>query len=413
MNINLKLLEVIKKHLSEEKVQWTEPITPEEWFQLFNIAATHKVLPMVYEVVYDCPSYKIHKEQLDRLVKGEVQRQVYFQALKTSDFLRLYKHLSDAGIKPLVVKGIICRNIYPMPDHRASGDEDLLIPKEQFNICHKAMLAYGMKADDDQQIEDSYEVSYRNTHQYIELHKELFPQNSEAYGELNEIFRDVFDNAIEEEIQGVKVRTMEYTDHLMYLICHAFKHFLHSGFGIRQLCDIIVYANIYGAKINWNKILENCRKIKADIFTAALFDIGEKYLGFSPKKSFYTEEWRNINVDSEDLLSEILNSGIYGDSTMSRKHSSTLTLNAVASDKKGKKSRALLLKTIFPDYKSLSRRYSYLKRARFLLPLAWVQRILTYKKETTRRGFDNSSSESIKIGNNRIELLKKYGILRK
>ncbi|WP_426350912.1 nucleotidyltransferase domain-containing protein [Alloiococcus sp. CFN-8] len=410
---NIRFLDAIKAHTLGEKVYWTEVITFEEWLQLFNVAAIHKVIPMFYEAVYDCTSYKIFKEQLDKIIKVEVQRQVYFQALKTSDFLVLYKHLSDVGIKPLVVKGLICRNIYPMPDHRASGDEDLFIPKEQFNLCHEAMLSYGMQVIDDKSIEDSYEVSYRNRYQYIELHKNLFPEHSEAYGEFNDIFKHVFDNFIEEEIQGVKVRTMEYTDHLMYLICHAFKHFLHSGFGVRQLCDIIVYSNTYGAKINWNRLLEDCRKIKADIFTAALFDIGKKYLGFSPKKACYIEEWRNIYVDSQDLLSEILNSGVYGDSTMSRKHSSNITLNAVISDKKGKKSKFYVLKTVFPDSKSLSGRYSYIKKYPFLLPVAWAQRIFKYKKEISKRGSENSVSESIKIGNDRIELLRKHGIIKK
>lgn len=37
---------------------------------------------------------------------------------------------------------------------------------------------------------------------------------------------------------------MNASDHLFYLICHALKHFYHSGFGIRQVCDILLFAAI-------------------------------------------------------------------------------------------------------------------------------------------------------------------------
>lgn len=32
------------------------------------------------------------------------------------------------------------------------------------------------------------------------------------------------------------------TDHLLCLLCHAYKHFLYAGFGIRHVCDIGIFA---------------------------------------------------------------------------------------------------------------------------------------------------------------------------
>lgn len=53
---------------------------------------------------------------------------------------------------------------------------------------------------------------------------------------------------------------------------------MHSGFGIRQVCDIVLYANAYGAQIEWDKLVVQCQHIHAEIFAAALFRIGQKYL---------------------------------------------------------------------------------------------------------------------------------------
>ena len=208
------------------------------------------------------------------------------------------------------------------------------------------------------------------------------------------------------------IRTMGYTDHLFYLICHSFKHFLHSGFGIRQVCDIILFANEYGDAIDWEKVLRQCREIHADLFAAALFAIGEKYLTFDPEKAHYPKVWQGICVDETDMLMDLLDSGIYGNANMSRKHSSNMTLDAVAADKNGKKAGNTVLKSLFPSAKKLEGRYPYLKKHPILLPIAWTDRILKYRKETVAGG-DNAAADSVKIGNQRIELMKKYGIIKK
>ncbi len=70
-----------------------------------------------------------------------------------------------------------------------------------------------------------------------------------------------------------------------------------------------------------------------------------------------------------------------------------------------------MLKTVFPPARQLTGRYPYLKEKPYLLPLAWVNRILKYGKETAGSPTDNNAAQSIKIGNGRVELLKEYGII--
>lgn len=43
----------------------------------------------------------------------------------------------------LTVKGIICRELYPKPDYRISGDEDILVDKTQFEKAIKRFLSLG------------------------------------------------------------------------------------------------------------------------------------------------------------------------------------------------------------------------------------------------------------------------------
>lgn len=407
-------LAILKSSLLGEKASLDREISPEEWQKLFGIAGIHSVLPMFYEAVYASPSLQQVNAPFVVMAKRQVMQQVMMQTMRTNDFLELNKRLHAAGVRPLVVKGIICRNLYLQPDYRQSGDEDILVPSEQFDTCHRVMMEFGMQTTEEEStLSAAYEVPYRKIGSllYIELHKHLFPPESDAYGNMNRFFDGVFDRAIVEDIQGIPVYTMGYTDHLFYLICHAFKHFLHSGFGIRQVCDIIMYANKYGSQIDWMQVLKNCKEINADKFAAALFQIGNKYLIFDPEKAAYPVLWRKIKVDEIPMLEDLLSSGIYGDSNMSRKHSSNITLDAVTAQKQGRKARGIMLSSVFPSVRQLESRYSYLKKYPYLLPIAWCSRLWKYFKET-KHSRNNNVTEALKIGSERIELMKRYGIIK-
>ena len=223
-----------------------------------------------------------------------------------------------------------------------------------------------------QNLESAFELPYRKEGSplYIELHKQLFAPGSEAYGHMNRFFERVHERAVTMDIQGHRVYTMDPTDHLFYLLCHALKHFLHSGFGIRQVCDISLFANAYGDRVDWLEILENCKAIRAEKFAAAVFRIGSNHLVFDPEKAACPSVWAEIEVDELPMLTDLLSGGLYGDSSMSRKHSSSITLDAVAAQKTGGKTKNAWISSVFPSAAKLEGRYSYLKKHPHLLPVA-------------------------------------------
>ena len=408
-------LEALRASLINEKVNWNFEISMETWQAIFALAEAHKVLPLIFEAVYACPAVKCADEKFFSVMKRRCVSIMVLQIQKTAEFLKLYQHMQQQGMQPLVVKGIICRQLYPIPDLRVSADEDLLTEEHLFAETVEMLQAYGMKmVDEPTEIEKADEIGFlsENSVSYIELHKHLFSKTSEAYGDLNRYFKDAFSNCISLKVQGQEIKTLEPGTHLFYLICHAFKHFLHSGFGIRQVCDIVLFANKYGEQIDWQSMLRLCGEIRAGKFAAALFKIGKNYLNFDEEKACYPKEWRDIEVDEKNLLLELLGSGIYGGTTMSRRHSSNMTLEAVAAQNRGEKASNAVMKTLFPSVKSLEGKYHYLQKRPYLLPVAWSERLLKYHKEISSMK-DNDAIEAVRIGNQRIELLKQYGILER
>ena len=396
-------LGALKAAMKNEYVDWNTEISREEWAAVLRLAEVHRVLPMVFQAVYTCPAAAGADRELMRLYRRKTMHSVALQTRKTTEFRPILEALREAGVEPLVVKGIVCRQLYPNPDYRFSSDEDVWIPPEQMEACHRVLSRYGMATPDPASAD--YELPYtsKSGALYLEVHKSLFPPESDAYGDLNRFFA----GARSRQILAGGVPTMDYTDHLLYLICHAFKHFLHSGFGIRQVCDMIVFANAYGREIDWIRILDACRQIRAEQFTAGIFRIGWKYLNFSVEDSRYPLQWQAIYVDETPLLEDILQSGVYGSADQNRVHSSRITLDAFSAQKRGRRGSGGVLKSVFPPAKSLESRYPYLKEKPILLPVAWTDRLLRFQKGPA------SGSDAVRIGSQRVELLKRYGVLDK
>lgn len=402
-------LEAMKASLEDRKVTWGPEVCQEDMSQVLALAQNHHVLPMIFEAVYACPAAASLTPGVIAECRRGTLHLVMGQTVKTEEFLELYSHLRREGIEPLVVKGIICRNLYPRPDYRHSGDEDVLCGEHQFKACHKAMIRFGMEPCSSSL--DSYEVPYRKEDGalYIELHKTLFAQNSDIFGDCNRIFDRAFQHPAQVVIQGVPVATLDWSEHMLYLILHAFKHFLHSGFGIRQVSDMILFANAYGERVDWDYVMKKCKGLRAERFAAAIFAIGEKYLVFSPEKAHYPQSWRALQVDPDPLLEDLLCGGIYGSADPSRVHSCNMTLNAVEADKKGKRG-GNVRSTVFPPAKQLEGRFPWLRRKHWLLPAAWCLRLAVYVKDVITRS-DSSAADVIRVGSQRVELLRQYDII--
>ena len=388
--INEVLLNCISAFLRGEKL--TAELRDDEWQELIEKAARQKVIPMVYEALGDSMP-----ENVKRDCKAATMYNVAAQLKINLEFLSAYKELSAAGITPLVVKGIICRSVYYKPEYRASADEDLFIPLEQYSAFHDKMLELGFKANEPD-YKNAHEERYVKGSLLIEGHWELFPQENAALNALNAYSESFLERASKQTVEGVELKTLEPTDHMIFLLLHTYKHFISSGVGVRQICDIAQWSKHY--ELDWTRIREAMKSMRGEYFAAALFDAGERYFGMT-----FPEGWER--ADSTALLKDALDGGIYGSSDMSRKHSGTITLGAVESAHNENKG-VPLMSAIFPNRAVMEMNYPWVKKSGALLPVAWGARIIRYIGE---RGNNNNAAESMKIGSERLELLKKYRII--
>ena len=400
-NMTLTATERQFLHIAKAAVSGGDfPAESVDWPAVFALAGQQKLLPIIFEAVRKAPA-AVENAALFAAVKQQVIAQVLHQTMRASEFTDLYQKLRAAGLHPVVVKGQLCSRLYPLTDHRISADDDLYIPDVEFMACHEQLLANGLTTDTPaDEFATADEVSYtkKGSPLYIELHRHLFDSAEDAHDELNHFFADL--NPV--EIDGLLA--MPPHEHLLYLLLHAYKHFVRSGIGLRQFCDIGLWAWEYHDEIDWQRLHDQCASVHAATFAAAAFRIARDYLGID----FDLPTPWDASIDVEPLLHDTLCGGVYGSNDLTRLHSSTVTLNAVKASRTGEKSS--VLRTVFPKREYLERRFPYLKKRPYLLPVAWAQRLAHYAGEK-KTGTDNSASGSIKLAKERIELMKRYGVM--
>ena len=314
------------------------PTEKVDWPAIFALANQQKLLPILFEAARKTPDAE-ENAALFAVTKQQVIGQVLNQTVRSAEFSDLYHKLRSAGLHPIVVKGQLCSRLYPLKDHRISADDDLLIPDGEFFACHEQLLANGLTTDTPaDELASADEVSYTKNGSplYIELHRRLFDSSEDAHDELNHFFASL------KPVETDSFLAMPPHEHLLYLLLHAYKHFVRSGIGLRQFCDIGLWALEYHDEIDWQRLHDQCASVHAATFAAAAFRIARDYLGID----FDLPMPWDASIDVEPLLHDTLCGGVYGSNDLTRLHSSTVTLNAVKASRTGEKSS--VLRTVFP-----------------------------------------------------------------
>ncbi len=396
-------LMILRDIIHKKNVAYKDEEVLESLKGILRLSSIHMVYPLVVDALYH-----IYPERMEAYKKRAIDQTVK-QAGRTASFLLLYQKMQKADLSPIVMKGIVCRNLYEEPEARYSVDEDLLIDPKEIHQYHEFLLKHGFHlVEEDISIETADEISYRNAdnHLYLEVHKHLFDPEDEIFGGLSQSFENNEESAMI-PIYGTDIKTLGFNDHLLYMICHAYKHLIYSGFGIRQVCDMLLFAETYGKHMDWDRITTVLEQHRLTFFAEALLKICVEYLGMDVEKAGCSHLYSLCEVDELTLLKDILTGGIYGAQDENRLHSANMTLSAVSARKQGKSSKGLGA-SLFPSRAYMSGKYLYLRKAPFLLPVAWLQRIIGYLKSDN---VNLKPQKTMQIGKQRIELLRKYKLL--
>lgn len=403
--IGLQLMACLRAYRFNQPAEITETFQPEDWQRLYQFGGEHKLIPVVYETLRIHPEFCEGDPALKARWKQSTLLQAAGQASRTQQLIAVTKALTEAGVRYALVKGALCRQLYPQPDLRVSGDEDLFIPSAHRQIAGNVLTTLGFVPINPKETSFVDHWIDKSSGLHLELHTALFDSGWSGEEALNPWLNQALETPVTASVEGVSIATLHPTAHFVFLLAHALKHFIAGGFGARTLCDILSFAQVYHDQIDQATVYDLLEQIHGRIFFDQILAIGKDYLAFD-----YTSLNWDLSepADYAPLLDDMLDAGIYGQTTMDRRHSGALVLDTVRNNR----SKNSFLSAVFPPASQLSGRYPALKKFPILLPACWVHRAGAYGLELLRNNSKgNSPIKTVSLGKQRTEMMIKYGII--
>ncbi len=287
-----------------------------DWNKVLLVAKQHSVLSLIYPICGEdealCPQM-IQSATKNAAISGAKQS---YRLLFLTKYL--VGKLREAGIQTIVLKGAATAQFYPVPEYRKSGDVDLLLTDpEQLDLCCKILECCNCIRKESQHA--LHHVAYETAGGIdVEVHTLLAEPFD--HGKINKFLEKLVakckEQIVDTEIMGVTLPVLKDGYHAYELLLHMLQHFLRAGFGLKLLCDWVVFWNREVAKEEceiYSRLVRECGlKGFSDMVTRTCCT----YLGLNEERVFFME--MGSEYDVEEFMREVLEAEEFGNSSSDR-----------------------------------------------------------------------------------------------
>lgn len=186
---------------------------------------------------------------------GRVMQDESFFSLQREVAVDVAKLFYRNGIKTYVLKGAVISECYPKPCHRVSVDIDCYLLPEKSNfdawsLGNDLIRAKGFSVNTDFYKNSSFEISGVN----IENHQFLTPfRGNKRLAEFEKLLQIYMSRDKGEDVmEGTYLYRPPVMVTSLFLIEHAYSHFLHTGLTWRFVLDWTLYRRRHVTEIDWN-----------------------------------------------------------------------------------------------------------------------------------------------------------------
>lgn len=213
-----------------------------DWASVFQLAKSHAVCSLLYDVLADRADLPEEFKKISAVESRKAVLQSYRLLFLSRAVVDLIEEL---GVPALILKGTCISRLYPVPELRKSGDIDVLLLKpERINDVCRRLEDSGFTLDPDQH--SAHHVGMRTPdHIEVEIHT-LFTDPFDGKS-INQCIKDVIahctDSIVLEDVMGVRLPRLGDAHEAYALLLHMLHHFIRAGFGLKLLCDWVVFWN--------------------------------------------------------------------------------------------------------------------------------------------------------------------------
>lgn len=225
---------------------WKAPLEiPEgfsDWGSVMKLAKSQAMTGLVGDVLLRTPDIleTLPPRFVARLQEIPLENMGTHTVLNNT-LIMVVTRLREHGIEPVLLKGQGIAQYYPVPQLRQCGDIDLYVGEENYAKAYDVLLPVATEIDDRSEAMDTAKHFHMHIgavlleiHKYA--HKFTFRKDNKKY----EVFAipGLTQNLVMMDFSGIKVNTPADDFNVFYVFNHLCQHFLSSGVGFRQLCDL-------------------------------------------------------------------------------------------------------------------------------------------------------------------------------
>lgn len=369
----IQLINFLSAAIKGERIE-VDSMEKINWKSIIEEAEAHNVKGLLYLAIYKSKYIKyIEKESLEKLKRDTFLTAVY-QMEHIKQISNVLNMFNEEKVPVIVLKGLVIRDLYPKPELRTMGDADILVHKKDLNKVKKLLLELGYIEKESSKSHPFHAVFEHSKYPSIEVHRALGNKNR-FKGE--PIFENgIWQRAIKVKVGNSEALSLSFEDLAVHLCNHMARHSIRSGFGIRQLCDLVLLVEKKGDLIDWSSFINKIRAGRIEKFAMSIFSICRKLFNMT-----IPQELNSLELDDKErldlLINDIFSSGVHGRRSLLKSFSCQLACksqNINSNNYLGTFKRFRML--LFPSIDELSDRYAYAKKHNILMPIAWNHRFL-------------------------------------
>ena len=337
------------------------------WQEIREISEKHRVDGLVYTAIKNSLADTIEPGFFREWEKDTFQKSLTMHNLVII-ITKSLKLLQDNDIELILLKGLAVRSFYPYPDLRTMSDADILVHKKDLEKIDSLLKQSGYDEYGRTEHHITYVSKCRAT---IEVHWSL--DKHFIKGKEYILSDNIWDKLVDVQLCGINFKSLSYEDLITHLSFHMACHMADSGFGIRQLIDLVLVVNGKGKEIDWQIYFQNIKKSGIDKFSIAIFNVANFLFSMKVPKEIKGEY--KINTEQTKIIAdEILRFGVYGN-----KEEGNINNKLAYNTAGGSKSVTIkrVMSIIFPNMDKLSELYPYVNNSKLLLPIAYISRIIS------------------------------------
>ena len=287
-----------------------------DWNKMFNFAEKQTVLGVVYDALSQLPETSLPDRQTRlkwhmQTSRIEMRNERIDKALCT-----FTKRLKEGGFNPILLKGQSMASLYPMPNHRQSGDIDFYFP----NDCRRANSLVKTWPNTTVGNREPHHQTFQCDGVTVENHSSCVvfynEKNRQAWEQINATMPVLGEEELFHVVGDTKVAVPQPQWNVLYIFLHWLHHFTQTGVGFRQTLDWCIYVRAHHDEIDWTLFKRQIEKLRVKRAVCALTYAAVNFLGFSvndmPPVQIITSEARK---DGHLLISDIFRQGNFGYAT--------------------------------------------------------------------------------------------------